>query len=236
MFIGQCLENITLSHGLVMSLFIAGLVGGVTHCAGMCSPFVLAQVDSKPEIRKLSSSLLLPYHFGRMTTYVVLAVLVNSLINLAFVFSDLRALIAAPLLMLAGVMFLVSAFPKVSALFPWVVRIQLSAPYGFISRFSLKLMNNPGVFKRYLLGVLLGFIPCGLVVSALLASATAPSVGYAAFAMAAFAVGTMPALILVGFGGGTIKQKFPKVSRRLSQAAMVVSSLWLFALAGLMVF
>ena len=160
----------------------------------------------------------------------------NSLINLAFVFSDMRALIAAPLLSLAAIMFLVSAFPKISMLFPWVVKLRFSAPYGFISRFASTMMNDPGVVKRYLLGVLLGFMPCGLVVSALLASATAPNVGLAAVAMAAFAVGTMPALVLVGLGGGAVKQKYPKASRRLSQVAMVASSFWLFALAGLMVF
>jgi len=236
MFIGQCLENITLSHGLVISLFMAGLVGGFTHCGGMCSPFVLAQVKGQPHIGTLSSSLLLPYHFGRMTTYVVLAVLVNSVVNLAFVFSGLKALIAAPLLMLAAVIFLVSAFPRLSSFFPWAANIQVSAPYSFIMRLSSKLMHSPGVFKRYGLGVLLGFMPCGLVVSALLASATAAHAGQAAVAMAAFALGTMPALVLVGFGGRALKHRYPELSQRLSQGAMVISSLWLFGLAGVMLF
>lgn len=236
MFIGQCIHDIAVSHGLVISLFLAGLVGGVTHCAGMCSPFVLAQVGGEKGVQKLSSSLLLPYHLGRMTTYVILAILVSSVINLAFVFSGLKALIAVPMLVLAGVIFLVSAFPRLSALFPWISYFQIAVPYKFISRFSSKLMNDPGVVKRYGLGILLGFMPCGLVVSALLASATAPNILQAALAMGAFTVGTMPALILVALGGRVLKQRYPKISVRVRQGAMVISSLWLFALAGQMIF
>lgn len=236
MLIGQCLQDITLSHGLVISLFMAGLVGGFTHCAGMCSPFVLAQIGDQKQVKKLKSALLLPYHLGRLTTYVMLAVLVNTIVNLAFVFSDLKALIAIPLLMLAATLFLVSAFPGFSVLFPWAAKMQIAAPYGFIMKFSSKLIDNPGIVKRYVLGVLLGFMPCGLVVSALLASGAAAHAGQAALAMSAFAIGTMPALILVGFGGNIIKQKYPKAAHRLSQGAMVMSSLWLFGLAGLMLF
>ncbi|MCB1531966.1 MAG: sulfite exporter TauE/SafE family protein [Alphaproteobacteria bacterium] len=235
--IAQCIHDITLTHGLVISLFLAGLVGGVSHCAGMCAPFVLAQVSgAAPKMERLSSALLLPYHFGRMTTYVSLAVLVHSVINLAFVFSGAKALIAAPLLMLAGVIFLVSAFPNLSALFPWTGRIGWAAPYRFFARFPAGLSGDINALKRYGLGVLLGFMPCGLVVSALLAAATAPNVWQAALAMSVFTFGTMPALFLVAFGGQELKYRYPNFARRFSQGAMVISSLWLFALAGSMIF
>lgn len=233
MIIGQCIHDMAVSHGLVISLFLAGLVGGFTHCMGMCGPFVLAQTG---EIKKLTGGLLLPYHLGRMTTYVALAVLVSSLINLAFIFSDLKALIAAPMLVLAGTIFLITAFPRLSTVFPWAVRFQITAPYKLVMRLSAKFMKNPNVFKRYGLGVLLGFMPCGLVVSALLASASAPSVWDAALAMAAFALGTVPALAVVALGGRQLSKHYPNASKHVRQGAMVVSSLWLFVLAGAMVF
>lgn len=233
MFIGQCIHDIAVSHGLIISLFLAGLVGGFTHCSGMCSPFVLAQTGN---ITRLKDSLLLPYHLGRMTTYVMLAILVSSLINLAFVFSDLKAIIAAPMLILAAIIFLVSAFPRLITVFPWIEHFRIAAPYKFITKFSGQLMNNPNALKRYGLGVLLGFMPCGLVISALLASATASNVLQAALAMGAFAAGTVPALVLVAFIGHTVKTKYPKASVRITQGAMVISSFWLFALAGAMIF
>ncbi len=231
----QCIHDITTLYGLSISLFLAGLVGGATHCVGMCSPFVLAQIDGRKDVRKLGSSLFLPYHLGRMTTYILLAVIVSSIINLAFVFSDLKSLIAAPMLVAAGVIFIVSAFPRLSAVFPWAVNLRVSAGYRVIAHFSGKLIENQSSLGRYGLGVLLGFMPCGLVVSALLASATAPSTVNAAFAMAAFAVGTMPALMLVAFGGNALKYKYPKSIGFISKAAMLASGVWLFVLAGIMV-
>lgn len=235
MFIAQCAYDFTVSYGLVTSMFLAGLVGGATHCVGMCSPFVLAQVGGDAKLQKLSSLLLLPYHFGRMTTYVILAILVNSVINLAFIFSDTKTLIAAPMLVFAGILFLVSAFPRLSVLFPWANTIRVSVPYKMIRRISSRLMKNPSVVGRYALGILLGFMPCGLVLAALMASSTASNTLYAGLAMAAFTVGTMPALVIVAFGGYTLKSKYPNVAKRMSQGAMIVSGIWLLALAGIMV-
>lgn len=236
MSFAQCVHDFSISYGLVFSLFLAGLVGGFTHCAGMCSPFILAQVNSEPSLQKVPSSLLLPYHFGRMTTYVLLGVLVHSVINVAFVFSGMRALITAPILMLAGVLFIVSAFPQALNIFPWVAKVRIQTPYKLIEKLSSNLMGGTGVINRYGLGILLGFMPCGLVVSALLATSTASSVGQAALAMTSFAVGTMPALVLIGLGGRALTSRYPNASARLSKSATVISGLWLFALACMMFF
>lgn len=235
MFLAQCVHDITVSYGLNISLFLAGLVGGFTHCAGMCGPFVLAQTGQGPAIQKRGESLLLPYHLGRMTTYVALAVLVNSVLNLAFLFSGLRALIAAPILLLAGVIFLVSAFPRLSLLFPWISHIRMSFPYKIVSRFSGALMKKQTLLGRYALGVLLGFLPCALLLSALLAASTAPSPLHAATAMALFTLGTMPSLILVSIGSRALGQKYPQALKRISRGAMVVSGVWLIVLAGFVI-
>ncbi len=237
MMLGQCISDFAMSHGLPVSLFLAGLMGGFTHCSGMCAPFVLAQSSDKPfSLRKMGSALLLPYHLGRMTTYVLLALVLGSFVNLAYLFSPEKAMISAPLLMLAGVLFLVSAFPKLGYVFPWAVKFQVTKPFQFIVHLSGKLMNSQSAMGRYGLGVLLGFMPCGLVVSALLAAGSAGSALDAGLAMAAFALGTMPALMLVGLGGHAVKYKYPQIQMRLSQGAMVISSAWLFALAGTLIF
>lgn len=237
MMFAQCISDFTASHGLPVSLFLAGLMGGFTHCAGMCAPFVLAQSsDQKLGLKRLGSSLLIPYHLGRLTTYVALALILSTIVNLAYLFSPEKALISAPLLMLAGVLFLISAFPNVSVLFPWAVQLRIVRPFKFITKFSGKLMGSQSAFGRYALGVLLGFMPCGLVISALLAAGSTGSMLDAGMAMAAFALGTMPALMVIGLGANTLKYKYPKVQARLSQGAMLISSMWLFTLAGTLIF
>lgn len=232
----ECTHILMTNYGLITSLFLAGLVGSFTHCAGMCTPFVLAQSENGPLLQKPLNSLLLPYHLGRMTTYVGMGAVMHSIVNMAYLFSHEKALITAPLLMLAGVMFLVTVFPSWSSVFPWISKIRFPVALSFMSAKASRLFYRQDFLARYILGILLGFMPCGLVIAALMASATAHSLPQAVMAMTAFSIGTMPALMAIGLCGKGLKQKFPQFAKRFSQTAMVISSLWLFALAGMMIF
>jgi uncharacterized protein len=66
---------------LLTSLFVVGLLGSISHCVGMCGPFVLGQLvarlEATPvarlhEFRRLTGAALAPYHLGRITTYGLL--------------------------------------------------------------------------------------------------------------------------------------------------------------------
>lgn len=230
--IGSCFHQITNDYGLPLSLFIAGLVGSVTHCVVMCGPFVMSQTGEMTKMRDIA---LVPYHLGRMTTYIFMAILSYSVLSLVFVYSDLKSFFAAPMLLLAGVIFIISAFPMLKILFPWAGVMRVSLPAKLVNFVSKKLMSQSTIFGRYMVGVMLGFMPCGLVVAALIASAAAPTLLMAIISMMAFTVGTIPALILVAMGGSSIKQKYPKFSLRFSQIAKVTSALWLFTLAGTLI-
>ena len=72
------------------ALFLAGLVGSLTHCAGMCGPFVLTQVGAgletvpaakMTEWTRLRGALLIPYHLGRFTTYVLLGASIKEIVR-----------------------------------------------------------------------------------------------------------------------------------------------------------
>lgn len=235
----HCIQDFSSHYGLITSLFLGGVAGGFTHCAGMCAPFVLAQGGAENHsnggvLSRLSSSALLPYHLGRMTTYVVMAALFYSVLNLVYLFSGIKAILSALILMLAGTLFLISVFPALAKVFPWAARLQLPISFQVIGKMVQPFLNNPGIFKRYVLGVMLGFMPCGLVIAAIMASSSASSLAQATLSMAAFTLGTMPALILVSFGGQGLILKFPKFKTYLRQGAMAISAAWLFVLAGWM--
>lgn len=236
---GECLHNFAVSYGLATSLLLAGLAGGFTHCIAMCGPFVLAQAEGVSgggdRGRSLVKSLILPYHLGRLTTYVFLAVLFGGALNLALLFQPFRAYVVVPLLLIAAAVFVVTAFPRMAGLFPWAVRLRLPVPGRLLSRLYKPLLPDRRPASRYLLGILLGFMPCGLVVSALMAAATAPTVWQSAGAMAAFGVGTMPALFLVGAGAGFLNRIVLPGGYSVRQGFMVLSAFWLFVLAGAMV-
>src|SRR5882757_9006450 len=112
--------------GLLASLFLAGLVGSASHCAGMCGPFVLAQAGSRlcrlpagpgGELRRLAGGLLLPYHLGRSTTYVGLGVLAALAAGGIMQLAELRWLSAA-LLAIAALSFLATGAGRLGLALP----------------------------------------------------------------------------------------------------------------------
>lgn len=226
----NCLEGVSLSHGLMASLFIAGLMSGFTHCIAMCGPFVISQTE---KMEKLSDAALLPYHLGRLTTYTVMAVLLYSVLNLVFLFMPVRSFIIAPILLTAALIFLINAFPRLAKYFSWISSLKISLPYRYIGGFFRKLSQNPTISKKFMIGIILGFMPCGMVTSALMASATAPDVMGAALAMMSFGAGTIPALMLTAFTGQALQLKYPTVMPRVTKVMMVWSSAWLIIMAGI---
>ena len=228
--IGTCLHTLNLRHGLVVSLFLAGMVGGFSHCVAMCGPFVIAQSG---KMEKITDGMLLPYHIGRLITYVFLSGLFYSVLNMVFLFLPIRAYIIAPILFAASCLFLMNAFPQIARIFPLVHALCLAIPYQWLSSAFQKLSHNPTNFKKLMMGLILGFMPCGMVKTAIMASVTAPDIGTAVLSMAAFGLGTVPALILTAVGAQAIECKYPHAMPYITKGMMVWSSAWLLILAGL---
>lgn len=239
MEMGQCFHAVSSVPATLSGFLAMGLFGGFTHCTAMCGPFVLAQVadgGTPGALARLSRFSLLPYHLGRATTYVALAFIFAAFLNLAFLFLPVRLYVVVPLLLLAAVIFLVSAFPRMSGVFPWAVRLRLPFPFHAFSKTIGSLMAERGFIKRYVLGILLGFMPCGMLLAALMAAASLDTPWKAGAAMLAFTAGTMPALTAVAAGGHALRALYPQAFARTRQVFLVLSALWLCALAGLSIF
>ena len=252
-FLGHCANAIDVSHGLAFSLFLAGLIGGFTHCSGMRGPFVIAQAAARGDgdendsqgtccktkgflLKRLADGALLPYHLGRITTYTGLAVIVSGLSNVAFMYSPYKTVMAATLLAIAGLMFMASAIPTLAHYTPWLKKFQFSFLSQGLARIARPFFIDPTGWRGYALGLMLGFLPCGLVMAALMAVAAAGSVTGAALAMAAFGLGTVPALFFIGWGSHAARSHWPDVIRPLSQAVMALNGVLLCAMAGRLVF
>lgn len=218
-----------LSYGLITGLFVAGLAGSLGHCTLMCGPFVMSQAG---RFQKASGALLLPYHLGRVTTYMFLAAAFYGLVSVVSILLPLKIFIIAPLLALSGVLFLSSAFPQVLKVFPWL-RMLSGNVLTFLPQKVLQFLSEkPNGFKLYLYGVMLGFIPCGMVFAAIMAAATAESFWYGMIAMLAFGVGTMPALMLLALGGAQVKRLSPRTALVLKRTAYAWTGLWLLLMSG----
>lgn len=219
--------------GIVLSLFLGALVGSVSHCSFMCGPFVVMMQDRGQ--RTPMGSLLIPYHLGRMTTYCLLGVLSNLFLSYALMDSAWRHVVTSLLLCCAALMFLVQSFPLFLKYFPFLARLSLPLPWKWVSGASNALFHRYdrwGGVALYLGGVVLGFIPCGLVLAALLAVSALDGAGQAALAMAAFCVGTMPALIVIGIFGRKAASLWPTHFDLLNKGLGVVNSVVLIVISA----
>jgi sulfite exporter TauE/SafE len=204
--IGICRVGVEGRGGLIGGLFLTGLVGSLTHCAGMCGPFVLSQTAARmeaiplermTELRRLAGAALLPYHLGRAVTYGGLGALAATFGGILGGADSFR-LPAASMLGLAALLLLAMALPGVKALAGTGGESRWSRSLGELVR---PLFARPFGLRGWLLGVMLGFIPCGLLYAALAAAAAGGNPVAGAFGMLAFWAGTVPMLVLVAAVG-----------------------------------
>jgi sulfite exporter TauE/SafE len=201
---------------LFLTLFVAGLAGGVTHCAPMCGPFVLAQVSENwAKLRpsqlcsrqRLRQGVLLPYHAGRLLTYAGLGALAagsGAALGAVPGLSRLPAvllLIGAMLLLSQAIKRLVPANWRLRGLSPNLANLGLGL--GALAR-SAGRIDRSRPLGGFLFGVVLGFLPCGFLYAALSVAASSADAGTGALAMLAFGLGTAPNLIGLGIAGQAI--------------------------------
>jgi sulfite exporter TauE/SafE len=199
---------------------------------------VAAQVKKNPDavysFKRLTGAALLPYHFGRMTTYIALGMLA-ALLSKQIIGTPLQQWLSVVFLSLAGLIFIASALPKVRSL---VSKFRYSgvAKFGFfLGKVAKPLFSNPRGINGYGMGVLLGFLPCGLVFAALMIVSTTGDLTTAALAMALFTLGTFPALFLIGIGSQFAYQKWPQPMQMVVRGVMIFNGFSLFLLAGTIV-
>ncbi len=216
------------------SLFLLGLVGGATHCAGMCGPFVLGQVGRKladlplaqvGRLQRLSGMALLPYHAGRLTTYAALGAASGGLAGGVGRLLANGSLPAAALLM-AALLVVGMVLVQPAAL----ATGQTGGPVAWRDSLSRSLIRF-GQGNTYLFGVALGFLPCGLLYTALLLAGASGNWLAGAAMMAAFALGTMPALLVVGFLGAAAGARWRRALTYLMTPVLLLNIALLLLLA-----
>jgi sulfite exporter TauE/SafE len=179
-------------------ILTTAFLGSVGHCIGMCGGIVVAYSSSKIDQKStyLYQTLAhLAYNFGRVTTYAILGALfgfIGQVIAFTPTTKGILFLFTGILMILAGLSLLGNLKFLNSA--EWSV-----SKYAWYQHSFKKLIMSKSYVSFYLLGMLNGIIPCGLVYSfAIFAASTATPLG-GALVMATFGLATIPALFFLGF-------------------------------------
>jgi sulfite exporter TauE/SafE len=137
--------------------------------------------------------------------------------------------LSAGLLVLAALLFLTHALGRV---LPTGLRIDRAPRFwaATIGRFTRRIERG-SAFGEYLLGVALGFLPCGFLYAAIAAAASSARPELGAAAMVAFGLGTAPALMVVGVAGHTAGRRWNRGITAAAPVLMVLNAVLLLALA-----
>ena len=227
----------------LVPMFLVGLAGSV-HCIGMCGGIVGAlslgsgtpAAPSRPVIAiavarpALQSNVLrvLAYNGGRIGSYMLAGAMAGSLAGAGMLHMaslQVAGYWLANLMLVALGLYLMDA---------WRGLARLEAAGNVLWRrvrpLLKPLMPMDTVVKALAVGGLWGWVPCGMVYSALLTAMLQGSALHGAAAMGAFGLGTLPMLFGMGLLGTRLRAQLQRRPVRLACGALVLA----FGVLGLL--
>ncbi|TAN44582.1 MAG: sulfite exporter TauE/SafE family protein [Nitrospirae bacterium] len=174
----------------------AGFLGGFGHCIGMCGPIVASYALhlDMPGMRahRLISHLL--YNAGRIMTYVFIGSLMGAagqFLSVGSKMSELQNIVSigAGILMLLMGMDIIGLFSVIKT---------IEKKNSLVLKMAKAALEGFSVWRYFTLGLVMGFIPCGLSYSIFIAAAASGSLFSGMTTAFFFGLGTLPSLFAFG--------------------------------------
>lgn len=210
---------------MLWSAFLIGLFGSF-HCIGMCGPIALAlPIQNDNRLNLIVGRLL--YNIGRAITYATFG-LVFGLVGQSLSLAGFQqsASIFAGVLILSMVLLPSKITQKIYLLKP---------AYGFTNILKRKfgtLLKRKSIASTFMIGLLNGFLPCGLVYIAVAGAIASGGYFDGAAYMFVFGIGTLPIMLSVSLAGNFIGLNVRKRIHKIIPAFMIVLA-FLFILRGM---
>lgn len=200
---------------------LTGLLGSA-HCVGMCAGIsgMFAMHAQQASIRS-RLPFALAYNVGRIMSYALLGLVVASLGHSAV---EAIPSLAGPVRIAGG---LVIVLVGLQIAFDWRVLKPLeqmgSMIWSRLAPIAKHLVPANTIPRALGLGLLWGWLPCGLVYSVLLMAATSDGPANGALIMIAFGIGTMPAMLMTGMGTARLVAIMRQKSARVGLGLLIVA-------------
>jgi len=186
--------------------FAMGLASSL-HCIGMCGSIIgTLTLSLSPNVRGsnyLLSAFVLNYNLGRLTSYMLaggFVGIIQTITVMPFGEHGYRIIqILSAIIMASSGLYIAGWF----SMFAYVEKVGLIL-WKKLEPYGRRLIPVSNRLQAYLFGVVWGWLPCGLVYTALVLAATAGSAEKSAFTMLAFGLGTLPAVMSVGVMNGVL--------------------------------
>ncbi len=181
-----------------LGLFLLGLASSF-HCMTMCGPISMALPLNRQSNKTLIGGIL-SNNIGRITTYTLLGLILGTI---GFSLGIFRFFQVGSILF--GLTLIVLAWRR-----QWINKLEFRnhALNQWTSRKMGALLKQQGTFKLFLIGLLNGLLPCGMIFLALASSLLASNPWETALGMSFFGLGTLPGMISVAFFAQKMGQSF----------------------------
>ena len=210
---------------MLYSAFIFGLISSL-HCIGMCGPIaMMLPVDRTNPAKKTTQ--IITYHLGRLTAYA----------SIGFIFGML-----GQALFIAGIQQQLSIFIGIAMILIVLIPEKNFANYNFskpifklISKVKTTLgsqFKNKSYKSLFTIGLLNGFLPCGMVYVALFGAIAMQSISFGVLYMALFGLGTVPLMSSVVYLNSFLTLPIRNIIQKIIPYAAVCIGI-LFILRGL---
>lgn len=212
---------------MLFSAFFFGLISSL-HCIGMCGPIAMMLPLERNNPTKKAFQVLV-YHFGRLTAYGTLG-LVFGLLGKG--------------LYLAGFQQQMSIFVGIVMIAVVLIPEKIFARYNFskpIYRIISKVKSSLGSqFKKkspdaiFMIGLLNGFLPCGLVYAALFGAIAMQNEFYGIAYMLLYGLGTIPMMSAVVYMSNMLTNPMRgKIQKLIPIVAVCIGTLFILRGLGL---
>jgi sulfite exporter TauE/SafE len=186
--------------------FLMGLAGSL-HCIGMCGPLALSlPISHSNDLSRFVGATI--YNIGRVFSYTLLGLIFGSVGNI-IIATKWQSSIS----LILGIIILLYLFtPK--KYFHLSPTNKLNKPFFLLRQQLGKLFQSKKQSSSFVIGILNGFLPCGLIYLALSSAIiTASSLKGGAF-MLFFGLGTFPAMFATVVMGNYLNQNIRLKIRR----------------------
>ena len=198
-------------------VFTAGLASGL-HCVQMCGPIVLAYSLPLPKRAALRAHLL--YNCGRILTYMFLGALTGAAGGALGLLGRMAGVASAGRIFAGGAMLVAGIAMLAARPSSGLIAIRRSGRGVRFLQAAGRMIRESR--SKFLLGLTLGFLPCGLVYAALLKALESASALAGGLTMLAFGLGTGAALLAMGALSSFAGPRLGRYSTRVAAVSVLV--------------
>ena len=207
---------------LFITAFTIGLLGS-THCIGMCGGIAASIGMSTQSAHRPAWAILLAYNLGRISSYMVAGSLLG-LVGAVIATSTLGILLQ----LVAGLL-LIAMGLYIGQWWFGITRLEKAGGHLWrhLQPYASRLLPVKHLHQALSLGLLWGWLPCGLVYSTLIWSSSSGSWQISALLMVFFGLGTLPAMFMTGLLAKQVQAVMQKrITRQIAGIMIILFGLY----------